>query len=221
MVLPAPGIPVRHTMSFFTVTDSVYQSINLPEIIIEGACRNFLLRTFVAVESTNEATLDAIERLQAKLEIKASAVRRENMHFTLFFLGEVAEDLADRLKEALSGIIFSPIKITFTHVGAFPNTKSPRVVWIGVDEEAAAGLVGLAKQVEQKLLPLGFRPDKPFKPHLTIFRIRNRMEDLTAKISGFGIQNPVTETVSELRFKKSVLTSNGPIYSDLLVVKAK
>ncbi len=179
------------------------------------------MRTFVAVEVSNKETLDSIAKLQSDLQIKASAVNKQNMHFTLFFLGEIEEQMAENVKRALADIIFSPIHAKFNHLGAFPNPKFPRVIWIGVDENAAAQLVRLATQVEEKLAPLGFKQDKPFKPHLTIFRVKRKEDNISAKIAKFSNVDLGTDTLTELKFKQSVLTSNGPIYSDLLVVKAR
>ena len=178
------------------------------------------MRTFVAVEVSNAEALDSISRLQSELQIKASPVSRQHMHFTLLFLGEITAEVAEAVKGALSELAFRPIHARFTHVGAFPNPRAPRVIWVGVDEDSAARLVALAKQVQQKLQPLGFKAHKPFKPHLTIFMVRNRL-DLSEKIEMYGGRSFGTDVLSEVKFKQSVLTSNGPIYSDLLVVKAK
>ncbi len=179
------------------------------------------MRTFVAVEISNESTLNAIAKLQSELKIKAKPVSKENMHFTLLFLGEISDDMAPKIMEALSSVLFNPIEMKLIDVGAFPNPRSPRVVWIGVDKDAAKNLVDLAVQVEEKLRPLGFRSDKPFKPHLTIFRIKDIMNDISHELNKFRSVEVGHETISELKFKKSILTPTGPIYSDLQVVKAK
>lgn len=179
------------------------------------------MRTFVAVEVCDKNALDSIARLQSDLQIKASPVSKQNMHFTLLFLGEITEKMVENVKKALSTIVFQPIQLNFTQLGAFPNPRFPRVIWVGVDETASAQLIELATQVEQKLLPLGFKPDKPFKPHLTIFRVKNRENDVSGKIAKYSKINLGKDIISELKFKQSVLTSNGPIYSDLLVVKAQ
>ncbi|MBI5377469.1 MAG: RNA 2',3'-cyclic phosphodiesterase [Thaumarchaeota archaeon] len=179
------------------------------------------MRTFVAVEISNESTLNAIAKLQSELKIKAKPVSKENMHFTLLFLGEISDDMAPKIMESLSSVSFNPIEMKLIDVGAFPNPRSPRVVWIGVDKNAAKNLVELAVQVEEKLRPLGFRSDKPFKPHLTIFRIKDRMNDISHELNKFRSVEIGHETISELKFKKSILTPTGPIYSDLQVVKAK
>jgi RNA 2',3'-cyclic 3'-phosphodiesterase len=179
------------------------------------------MRTFVAVEVNNDDVLNSISKLQSDFQIKATAVSKQNMHFTLLFLGEISEETAENVKKALSSITFKPIDVNFTHVGAFPNPKFPRVIWIGTDEASAKQLVELAVQVEQKLAPLGFKSDKPFKPHLTIFRIKNKVDDISKKIERFKETNLGKDVISELKFKQSILTPNGPIYSDLKVVNAQ
>ena len=179
------------------------------------------MRTFVAVEIQNKEVLDHIAKLQSDLKIKAKPVSKENMHFTLLFLGEVSDEIAPKIMDALKSITFSPIKIIFGGVGAFPNTRFPRVIWIGVDEIASQNLVKLANQVQEKLAPLGFKSDKPFKPHLTIFRIKNNIGDISRELDKLKTAQLGCDTITELKFKKSILTPSGPIYTDLQVIKAK
>ena len=179
------------------------------------------MRTFVAVEIQNVDLLNSIAKLQSDFEIKATAVSKKNMHFTLLFLGEISEETAEKVKNALSSVTFKPIDVSFTSVGAFPNPKFPRVIWIGTDEASAKELEGLASKVEQKLAPLGFKSDKPFKPHLTIFRVRNKVNDIAEKLERFKETNLGKDIVSELKFKQSILTPSGPIYSDLKVINAQ
>ncbi len=179
------------------------------------------MRTFVAVEIQNVEVLNSIAKLQSDLKIKAKPISKENMHFTLLFLGEITEEIASKIMGALESITFSPIQVSFSGVGAFPNPRFPRVIWIGVDETASKNLINLASQVEEKLAPLGFKSDKPFKPHLTIFRIKNSIGDISKELDKLKTIQLGHDTISELKFKKSILTPSGPIYSDLQVVKAK
>lgn len=179
------------------------------------------MRTFVAVGVHNDDVLNSIAKLQSDFEIKAKLVSKQNMHFTLLFLGEISEETAENVKRALSSVVFKPIDVSFTHVGAFPNPKFPRVIWIGTDETSAKQLVELASHVEQKLAPLGFKPDHLFRPHLTIFRIKNKVDDISKKLEKFKEIDLGKDVISELEFKQSVLTPNGPIYSDLQVIKAQ
>jgi len=68
---------------------------------------------------------------------------------------------------------------------------------------------------------LGFRNDKPFKPHATIFRVKNKIGNISNELKEYELHTFGIQKVYEIKFKKSVLTSDGPIYSDLQVVKAK
>ena len=194
--------------------------MKLPEIIIDTRNSISLMRTFVAVEIQNENLLNSIAKLQSDFKIKATAVNKQNMHFTLLFLGEITEEISEKVKKTLSTISFKPIEVKFNQVGAFPNAKFPRVIWIGVDEIASKQLIELASQVEKSLSPLGFRADKPFRPHLTIFRVKNNAEDISKILEKFGTVDLGEDVIMELKLKKSILTPSGPIYSDLQVISA-
>jgi RNA 2',3'-cyclic 3'-phosphodiesterase len=179
------------------------------------------MRTFVAAEIRNEDLLNSIAKLQSDFKIKATPVSKQNMHFTLLFLGEITEDVAENVKKVLDTISFKPIEANFNHVGAFPNPRFPRVIWIGIDEKSSKQLVELASQVEQKLAPLGFRADKPFNPHLTIFRIKHKTDEISKTLDKFKTVELGKDTITEVKFKKSILTPSGPIYSDLQVINAQ
>ena len=178
------------------------------------------MRTFVAVEITDQGILDSIKNIQSKLNIQAKPVELQNMHFTLLFLGEISDEMAQRVQNELKTIQFDSFDINFEGIGAFPKPKFARVIWIGV-KNGAEQLVELAKKVEEKLSPLGFQSDKEFKPHMTIFRIKNKIDDITDELKKYSNTNFGSQKVIEIKFKKSVLTPNGPIYTDLQVIKAR
>ena len=94
-------------------------------------------------------------------------VRPETFHVTLQFLGETKK--VDDIQRALRQVRGSPIDLTFRNAGFFPNPKSPRVFWVGI--ESGENLQELAKSIAEVLQPLGFERDKgPFQPHLTLAR---------------------------------------------------
>ncbi|MDH3395286.1 MAG: RNA 2',3'-cyclic phosphodiesterase [Nitrosopumilus sp.] len=178
------------------------------------------MRVFVAIEISNKEVIKSIRKIQDKINIDAKPVETKNFHFTLQFLGEVSEEIKYKIIQALHTIEFSSFNITLKGVGAFPKLKSPRVIWIGTDENGGNMLIQLSKKVEKVMEPLGFFSDKPFKPHITIFRIKKKIGDITnelesQKVIDFGIQE-----ISSIKLKKSKLTSSGPIYSDLMEVQA-
>jgi 2'-5' RNA ligase len=177
------------------------------------------MRTFVAAEIIDQGILNSIKNLQSNLRIEAKPIGLQNMHFTLLFLGEISEDMAQRVQSELKTIQFDSFDISFEGVGAFPKPKFPRIVWIGV-KNGADQLVKLAKIVEEKMAHLGFKNDKEFKPHITIFRIKNKIGDITDELAKYSNEKFGVQKISEVKLKKSVLTPSGPIYSDLQVIKA-
>ncbi|MGB9253230.1 MAG: RNA 2',3'-cyclic phosphodiesterase [Candidatus Korobacteraceae bacterium] len=91
----------------------------------------------------------------------------ETFHITLQFLGET--DKLDDIRKALEQINAAQVPLTFRGAGFFPNPKSPRVFWVGIDSDD--NLQQLANSIGTALKPLGFERDaSPYKPHLTLAR---------------------------------------------------
>ena len=178
------------------------------------------MRVFVAVEISNNKVISSIKKFQETIQINARPVESKNFHFTLQFLGEISDQMVKKVIGALRLVEFSSFDVNFRGVGAFPKPKFPRVVWIGTDSSGGDNLIELSKMVQKTLEPLGFFSDKPFKPHITIFRIKKKIGDITEvltsqKMVDFGMQK-----VTSIKLKKSELTPNGPIYSDLVEINA-
>lgn len=178
------------------------------------------MRTFVAVEVSDEKVIESISEFQTRVNIDARPVRPHNLHFTLQFLGEISTDMAQKIKLALSAVEFARFTVSFRGVGAFPNPRIPRVVWVGIDQKGKRGLQEVASRVESALAPLGFSSKKPFKPHVTILRMRKNAGSLADKLEGFESAEFGRQKVTGMKFKQSVLTPHGPEYSDLEEVTA-
>ena len=178
------------------------------------------MRTFVAVEISDKNLVDSIKKFQSDIDISAKPVESQNFHFTLQFLGEISEDLSKKIIQALNTIEFPVFSVNLRGVGAFPKAKFPRVIWIGTDTDGGNMLIQLAKKIEKILEPLGFHSDKPFKPHITVFRIKKKIGDMTKELDKYKTIDFGIQEITEIKFKKSELTSNGPIYTDLEEIRA-
>ena len=180
-----------------------------------------MMRVFVAVEISDKEVINLITKFQSQINIEAKPVEPQNLHFTLQFLGEISDDVSQKIKKALKTIEFSTFKINFKGLGAFPKIKFPRVIWIGTDQVGGNALIDLAKKVENVLTPLGFASDKPFKSHITVFRIKNKIGDISKELEKFETYEFGSQEISKIKLKQSVLTPQGPVYSDLEEIKAK
>ncbi len=183
------------------------------------------MRTFIAVDVVSSAS--AITKLQSEIMSAAGwstrdikPVETQNFHFTLIFLGEKSDSDVDRIKSKMAEIQFEPFMLTYAGIGAFPRPTSARIVWVGVDNEGEHKLTILANEVIAKMGELGFSADKPFSPHMTIFRARGRpvkINDISAKYQGrtFG-----SDLLDRVQLKRSDLTPSGPVYSNVYTRKA-
>ena len=179
------------------------------------------MRAFVAIEISNNDLINSIANFQSEIKFKAKPVKSQNLHFTLQFLGEITEEISQKIKQSLQTIEFKTFQVNFNGIGVFPKMKSPRIIWIGTDEVGSDLLTGLAKKVEDVISPLGFIPDKPFKSHITIFRIKNKIGDISKELEKFKTHEFGSQKISNIKLKQSVLTPQGPLYSDLGEIKAK
>ncbi len=101
------------------------------------------MRTFVAVEISDEIILEKIKKFQEELQIDAKPTKINQIHFTLKFLGEINDEQCEKIKDSLREITFSQFDLLLKGVGGFPNLRNPRIVWIGTED------VG-AKKLQQK-----------------------------------------------------------------------
>ena len=127
------------------------------------------MRMFFALQLSEEAKA----RLQPAL---AGIARSGQLHFTLAFLGEQPESSLPRIEEAAETVAIPPFDLAIGGTGAFPNLQRPRVLWLGVTA-GAAELCAVAEQLRGALRQRGFvLEDRPFRPHLTIARVKDRAE---------------------------------------------
>jgi len=177
------------------------------------------LRTFIAI-ALPEATQAKAEKLLSDLRRVDAAVRwvpARNLHLTLKFLGDVEEarlrDLFLGIQRATEGI--EPFQITLEGLGAFPNTRRPRVLWIGL--EIPEAMQKLYEHVEEELFRLEFpREQRKFSPHLTIGRVKAQrgMEALMSVVERMDF-GPERVTVDHIAAMKSELRPTGAVYSAL------
>lgn len=144
------------------------------------------------------------------------AVEQHNLHITLKFLGEVDEDKVVAVRNALSRIAFPAFNARFSGIGAFPNERFPRVVWVAAQSNE---LPRLAALVEGALALLGFaREARGFSAHLTLGRVRKQGAALKQILQRYAATDFGSCRISALLLKKSTLTPAGPTYETLLNV---
>jgi len=178
------------------------------------------MRTFVAIEISNENVINSIEKFQKEVHCDVKPVQLRNLHFTLQFLGEISGETLQKIIKALRTIEFSSFNVNLKGIGVFPKLKFPRIIWVGTDENGGNLLIQLSKKIQKSLEPLGFFSDKAFKPHITVFRIKKKVNDITKELEDYKTMDFGIQEITSIKLKKSELTPNGPIYSDLEEISA-
>ncbi|HEY1723474.1 MAG TPA: RNA 2',3'-cyclic phosphodiesterase [Magnetospirillaceae bacterium] len=99
-------------------------------------------------------------------------VPEDNLHLTLRFIGEVDEDVANDLHDALSGIHAAPFPLTITGTGIFETGHRPHTFYASVEKTDA--LSRLQNKIESVLVRAGQEPEgRKFTPHITLAKLRD------------------------------------------------
>ncbi len=177
------------------------------------------MRAFTALEVSG-GVLDSLVSFQQEISATGADIRlveRENLHFTVKFLGEISEAQAADARSRLEKLTLRGAEVEVKGAGAFPSSARPRVVWAGVAREHEAVVSPIAQAVIASLEGIGEKDDRPFRAHITLGRVRtgrnsSELSDLLRESADreFGLVR-----LSELKLKSSVLTPSGPVYKDL------
>ena len=131
------------------------------------------MRLFVALDLPDDVR-ERIHDFVSQVRPLAANVRwvgPESLHVTLKFMGEQPESRLDEFETALSHVQGKEFELTFRGCGFFPNRKSARVFWVGI--EAGEQLSKLASEVDSRLAAVGIEKEKrAFSPHLTLARAK-------------------------------------------------
>jgi RNA 2',3'-cyclic 3'-phosphodiesterase len=188
------------------------------------------VRLFAGIDldaPVRSAAAAATDHLRAELprvdpDFAARWIPPANLHITLWFLGEVADEAATAVVAALrQPFPTASFPLVLRGCGAFPRSGPPRVLWVGVSR-GAPEMRALYGELADRLVPLGFpREPRPYSPHLTVARV---------KASGRGTARAVrqllaetaadcgTSAVTAVTLFRSRLSPRGAAYEPILRV---
>ena len=176
------------------------------------------MRLFYAIELDDEL-LESLDETTAPLRAEAPElawVPRAKRHLTLKFLGDVEESAVSKLVDAADRAVarHPPLEMRVREIGAFPNFRRARVVWIGVEQEPRLEL--LHHDLEMACAEEGFEIEgRPFRPHVTLARVRTPLpvERLRAFArAARAVRMQAMVQVERITLFESTLAPNGAPY---------
>lgn len=180
---------------------------------------------FIAIELPDSVRNDLYELRQTLKTADYTFIKWVNsqgIHLTLKFIGNVKMNMLQPINQAIvegcSGC--KKFSLEIAELGAFPNLKKPRVIWIGVEGNLAE-LKKLQDLIDAKLEILGFlREKRPFSPHITLARINERadsvkLRDFADIIQKCNYRKRFQIFVEQVSIIRSQLLPTGAVYSKL------
>ena len=146
-------------------------------------------------------------------------VREPLIHLTLKFLGEQPAEMVSQLQQSIDGVAarHRELVMELEGVGAFPNFRRARVVWLGIMPEARLELVH--HDLEVACERLGFEVDgRPFRPHLTLARVKRGLGEPAARALSRAAKTVDFHSefvVRSIDLMRSEMSPLGPTYTVL------
>ncbi len=137
--------------------------------------------------------------------------KREQLHLTLRFIGEVDGRDAAAIDDALATISVPAFTLELKGVGSFGG-KIPRDLWAGVKPNEA--LNHLHRKIESALQRIGAETDRrKFTPHVTLARLKGTPRGAVMDyITDHALYASTPFAVDSFALFSSKLTSDGSIY---------
>ncbi len=136
----------------------------------------------------------------------------DSLHLTLRFAGEMPEDQAADLHDALSAIAAPPLPITLKGCGTFADGRHVHTLWAGVAADAA--LLRLQERVERAARRAGLAAGpRRYSPHVTLARLSRAVapERLAAFLAAHALLT-LDFTAAAFTLFSSHLGKGDPLY---------
>jgi 2'-5' RNA ligase len=184
-----------------------------------------MVRTFVALVIP-KPWIRYLARIEEELSNRMSGlswVKPDNMHITIRFLGDLGDSGVRRAGESArrGADPHAAFHARLGELGAFPTVNRPRVLWMGLAEGSAES-AALAKSVNHSLQSDGFGPpDKPFRPHITLARVREQAQGVETMREYALPPPPEAALLDRIVVMKSDLHPTGARYTALEEIRLR
>ena len=187
------------------------------------------VRSFIAIELP-QTVKNRLEQIEFKGKQGGYAgikwVDPKGIHVTLRFLGNISSDQIIRIRKVLEETAkeICSFHLGLADLGAFPNLRQPRVIWVAINGEVDK-LSRLQQKIGFLLASCGLpKESRHFIPHLTLARLKDSMSpeekrEIGTFINSLKIEATLPFDAEAVSLMRSQLTPTGAIYSCLFTAK--
>ena len=158
-------------------------------------------RVFIGIFPGNKI-LEQIEKIRSESApfLTGRFIEPSNIHTTIQFIGFVSKEKVNEIAGNIrkTSINLKPFSLEYKSLGCFPSFSSPRVLWIGMEDESRV-LSKLKQELDDLNKEFIKIERKSFTPHLTIAKIKD-IKDYNAFAS-------LMNTYKNTSFGKDVIES--------------
>ena len=178
------------------------------------------MRAFLAIALPDDVKTRLTEAAQRLAPIAEGVTwcKRDQMHLTLAFLGEVSPAILPHVTTAAERVCSArpAIPCRAYGLGFFGNRRNPKVLWAGVDPSPE--LESLHEDLWTELKKFGYEnKEGEFRPHITLGRCREAARN-HAVIDAMNTDEQIDFgewEVQRITLYESRLTPQGPLYRNL------
>jgi 2'-5' RNA ligase len=149
--------------------------------------------------------------------------KKENIHLTLNFFGEVEENIVRRLiEETKKNLVLTGelLHLSLSGIGTFPDERHPKIIWIGCEDKSGrldkiqALISNIARESGEGKVKID---DRKFTPHITIGRVKASGTPLSLSnaLQKYAENDRflIADNIGRLSYMRSVLTLGGSLYT--------
>ena len=179
-----------------------------------------LKRIFVGIDLSRKFSqlISMLKTTVGELEGGVKWISGKNLHLTLSFLGNVDDSKIDSLISDLQEVKELPkFILSVNGTGTFPNSESPKVFWLGIEEgydelsDSQSIIYELSCEYKET------QREEIFVPHITIGRIKPGKKSTKYNVTTFlnAVYSPIEIPINIVNLYESRLTPDGPRYKIL------
>ena len=185
-----------------------------------------VFRAFIAVDLSSEVQQRlaqiSLDLEQSLKDLPVRWVSVAKIHLTIKFLGDISVSNVGMLTEIIQSTAAGrdAFEISIGGLGAFPNKRRPRVIWVGV--EAPMELQAIHRQIEMEVMRLGYEAEKRrYSPHLTLGRVSRNVSLKDARMISKVLKEKTVGFLGVTRVRKvhlyrSDLQPSGAVYTKMV-----